>query len=198
MHPALIDAVDPFAPFAVWFAEAVASEPRVPDAMQLATVGDDGRPSVRTVLLKDHGPAGFVFYTNLSSRKGLEIARCPAVALVLHWKSLERQVVIDGSAVRVPDAEADAYWASRPRGSQLSAVASDQSAILEAPGDLEDRMARAAARWTGRDVPRPSGWGGLRVVPDRVEFWQGRRDRMHERLVFEATDQGWRQYALYP
>lgn len=189
---------DPFEAFATWYAEAERSEARVPDAVQLATVSADGRPHLRTVLLKSFGRDGFVFYTNLESRKGRDLQQTPDVALLLHWKSRERQVVVDGRARPVSDAEADAYFATRPRGSQLGAWASDQSRPLADRATLEARMDAAAARFEGLPVPRPPHWSGFRVTPRRIEFWQGRADRLHERTVWTWEGDHWFKGLLYP
>lgn len=182
---------DPFSAFAEWFDEATAHEPDVPDAMQVATVDADGRPRVRTVLLKGHDPAGFVFYTNTTSRKGRDLDVHPAISAVLHWKSLERQVLIDGHAEPVSPAEADAYFATRPRGSQIGAWASQQSQPVGSREDLLAAVAAAEARFEGQDaIPRPPHWSGYRIVPHRVELWQGRRDRLHVRTVFTRSSPG--------
>ncbi len=187
---------DPFAAFEAWYADAKRSEPDVPDAMQLATCVD-GRPSVRTVLLKAHGPEGFQFFTNLGSQKGLEIAANPHVAAVLHWKSLERQVRVEGPVVAEPAAVSDAYFASRDRGSQIGAWASHQSEEI-APGDLERAVERYTRRFDGVDVPRPAGWGGFRIRVQRLELWQGRPSRLHERLRYTRTADRWTTAWLAP
>ena len=190
---------DPFALFDAWFAEAQASEPNDPNALSLATADADGRPSVRMVLLKGHGPDGFVFYTNRESRKAREMAANPHAALLFHWKSLRRQVRIEGPLTWATDAESDAYFASRSRDSQLGAWASDQSRPLADRATFENRFAEMQARFAGADVPRPPHWGGYRLTPDRIEFWQDRAHRLHERRVFDrATDGGWTEGLLYP
>ncbi len=188
---------DPFVLFDAWFAEATAAEPRVPNAMQIATADASGRPSLRTVLLKGHGPDGFIFYTDTRSRKGQELAGRPRLVALFHWKSLERQVIIEGSATPVEDAVADAYFASRPRGSRIGAWASEQGQ-RRAPGLLEARVAEVEARHEGGDVPRPPYWSGYVIVPDRIEFWQGRPSRLHDRLVFVPDGAGWSTHQVNP
>ena len=189
---------DPFALFETWFAEARASEPNDAEAMALATSGADGQPSVRMVLLKGQGPDGFVFYTNEHSAKGQQLAENARAALLLHWKSLRRQVRVEGSVERVSKAEADAYFASRGRDSQLGAWASDQSRPLDARATFERRFEETAKGFDGADVPRPPHWGGYRVVPDRLEFWSDRPHRLHERRLFTRDGDGWREGLLYP
>ncbi|HEX6411279.1 MAG TPA: pyridoxamine 5'-phosphate oxidase [Sphingomicrobium sp.] len=189
---------DPFRLFADWFAEARESEPNDPDAMALATATPDGRPSVRMVLLKGHGPHGFTFYTNLDSRKGAELAANPRAALLFHWKSLRRQVRIEGPVEPVPDQDADAYFATRSRDSQLGAWASWQSRPLDARPTFEKRYEELARRFDGADVPRPPRWSGYRLKPELFEFWTDRPHRLHERRLFTAEDAGWREGLLYP
>jgi pyridoxamine 5'-phosphate oxidase len=189
---------DPLEIFDRWFAEARASEPNDPDAMTLATADPAGRPSARVVLLKGHGPGGFVFYTNEQSAKGKQLAGNPNAALVLHWKSLRRQVRIEGSVERVTDAEADAYFASRARDSQLGAWASEQSRPLDRRETFEQQFEKVKQRYQGKDVPRPPHWGGYRVIPDRIEFWIDRPHRLHERRLFVRDDGGWSEGLLYP
>ena len=189
---------DPFTLFEAWFAEARASEPNDPDAMALATVDGRGRPSVRIVLLKGYGPSGFIFYTNDDSRKGRELAEHPDAALLFHWKSLRRQVRIDGAVERVDGATADAYFASRSRDSQLGAWASDQSQPLASREVFMARFDDMAARFDGRQVPRPPHWGGYRVVPRQMEFWQDGAHRLHERRLFTRDGDGWTESLLYP
>jgi pyridoxamine 5'-phosphate oxidase len=190
---------DPLALFDEWLAEASASEPNDANAMALATVGADGVPSARMVLLKGHGQDGFVFYTNEQSRKGKELAGQPSAALLFHWKSLRRQVRVTGPVRRVTDAEADAYFATRSRDSQLGAWASDQSQPLQSRAAFEARFEEVRRRFEGQDVPRPPHWGGYRVQPETVEFWQDRPHRLHERRLFTAQSDGsWAEGLLYP
>jgi len=189
---------DPFALFETWFAEAQANEPNDPNAMALATADAEGRPSVRMVLLKGHGPDGFVFYTNQESRKAAEIAANPHAALLFHWKSLRRQVRIEGPLSPVTDAEADAYFASRHPDSQLGAWASDQSRPLDARATFEARFTEMEARFAGGAVPRPPHWGGYRVTPERIEYWSDRAHRLHERRLFTRSGDGWSEGLLYP
>lgn len=190
--------IDPFTPFAEWFAAASAAEPNDPNAMALATATGDGRPAVRVVLLKAWDARGFVFYTNLDSRKGREIAANPFVQLDFHWKSLRRQVRIDGRAEPVSEAEADGYFASRARDSQLGAWASDQSRPLADRAEFDARFAAMAARFDGGPVPRPPRWSGFRVVPSALEFWQDRDFRHHERTLFTRSGDGWTTSLLFP
>ena len=189
---------DPFLWFTEWFAEATRSEPRDPNAMTLATATPDGMPSARTVLLKGHDARGFVFYTNTLSRKGGELAANRRAALLFHWKSLGRQVRIEGAVEDVTAAEADAYFASRPRLSRLGAWASDQSRPLPARAELEGRLAALERRYPGDDIPRPPHWSGYRVLPSRFEFWQEAPFRLHDRTVFTRDGGGWAVSKLYP
>ena len=189
---------DPLALFDEWFALAREKEPNDPDAMALATATPDGAPSVRMVLLKGFGSDGFVFYTNMDSRKGAEIAANPRAALLFHWKSLRRQVRVEGPVEPVGDAEADAYFATRSRDSQLGAWASYQSRPLDARSTFEKRYEDMRRRFEGQDVPRPARWGGFRVKPEVIEFWDDRPHRLHERRVFTAAVDGWKEGLLYP
>ncbi|MGE5721918.1 MAG: pyridoxamine 5'-phosphate oxidase [Sphingomonadales bacterium] len=189
---------DPHQLFAAWFAEAHASEPNDPEAVALATADEHGRPSVRMVLMKGHDERGFVFYTNISSRKGAELAENPRAALLFHWKSLRRQVRIEGAVGPVSDEEADAYFASRPRDSQLGAWASEQSRPLDRRETFESRFEEVRARYEGGSVPRPGHWSGFRVVPERIEFWINRPHRLHERRLFLRSGDGWSEGLLYP
>ncbi len=189
---------DPFTLFDEWFAEARASEPNEPEAMTVATAGADGQPSARMVLLKAHGSDGFVFYTHEESAKGRDLEENPHAALLFHWKSLCRQVRIEGAVERVSDVEADAYFASRSRDSQLGAWASDQSRPLDERATFERRFDEAKRRFEEQDVPRPPSWGGYRVIPQRIEFWTARPHRLHERRLFTLRDGGWNEGLLYP
>ena len=190
---------DPFSLFGEWLAEARASEPNDPEAMALATVDARGQPAVRMVLLKGHGPDGFVFYTNRESRKGNDLAAAPRAALLFHWKSLRRQIRIEGAVSAVTAAEADAYFATRARDSQLGAWASDQSRPLDSRATFEARFAAEAARFDGGAVPRPPHWSGYRVAPERIEFWNDRAHRLHERQLFLPGEAGrWSESLLYP
>ena len=182
-----------------WLAEAVAAGITEPNAMVLATAGADGAPSARTVLLKGLDARGFVLYTNLGSRKATQAAANPRAALTFPWIDLQRQVGVTGRVERDDEAEADAYFASRPRGSQLGAHASPQSSVVAHRAELEARERSVEERWPeGTAVPRPQGWGGLRVVPDTVEFWQGRPNRLHDRLRFRAEGDAWVLERLAP
>lgn len=190
---------DPFDLFDQWFAEARANEPNDPNAMALATADAAGRPSVRMVLLKGHGRDGFVFYTNREGRKAADLAANPNAALLFHWKSLRRQIRIEGPVTLASDAESDAYFASRGRDSQLGAWASDQSRPLADRATFEARFAEVQARFEGQDVPRPPHWGGYRVTPRSIEFWQDRAHRLHERRVFTPdADGSWSEGLLFP
>lgn len=189
---------DPFALFALWFAEAQVSEPNDANAFSLATATPQGRPAVRIVLCKFWDARGFVFYTNLDSRKGAELAANPLVHMNFHWKSQRRQVRVDGTAALVPDAEANAYFATRPRDSQLGAWASEQSRPLADRAIFEARLATMRARFDGGPVPRPPRWSGWRVTPQTVEFWQDRDNRLHERQVYTRAGDGWTTGMLYP
>jgi pyridoxamine 5'-phosphate oxidase len=190
---------DPFQLFDAWFAEAEASEPNDANAMALATADAAGNPTARMVLLKAHGPDGFVFYTNRNSEKGRQLAENPSAAILFHWKSLRRQVRIEGEVERAPDEQADAYFATRSRDSQLGAWASDQSRPLDRRETFEQRYEEMKQRFDGQEVPRPPYWGGYRLVPHIFEFWQDRPHRLHERRVFLAREDGsWDEGLLYP
>ena len=189
---------DPFQLFDEWFAFARESEPNDPNAMALATAGKDGQPHVRMVLLKDHGTQGFIFYTNEESAKGEQLSENGRAALLFHWKSLRRQVRVEGAVERVSSAEADAYFATRSRDSKLGAWASDQSRPLDQRATFERRFSEAEDRFEGRDVPRPPHWGGYRLIPERIEFWTDRPHRLHERRLFTRQNGGWSEGLLYP
>tara|TARA_R110000824_G_scaffold11746_10_gene51521 strand:+ start:39399 stop:39974 length:576 start_codon:yes stop_codon:yes gene_type:complete len=189
---------DPFSLFDTWFTEARASEINDSNAMTIATADADGQPSARMVLLKGHGPDGFVFYTNQQSRKAGDIAENPKAAILFHWKSLRRQIRIEGQISTVADDLADAYFASRSRDSQLGAWASDQSRPLEDRATFEARFAEMTQRFDGGDVPRPPHWSGYRLTPTRFEFWQDRAHRLHERRTFVRDGDDWTEGLLYP
>ncbi len=190
---------DPFSRFREWMAEAEASEPSEANAMTVATATPDGRPSARAILLKGVDPRGFVFYTNKQSRKSAELAANQHVALLFHWKSLGRQIRIEGVVEPVTDAEADAYFASRPRNSRLGAWASDQSHPLDDRLTLERRLAEYEAKYPGEDIPRPPYWSGYRVLPDSFEFWQNMPFRLHDRTVYtRSAEGGWAIGKLFP
>lgn len=192
------EASDPYDLFDAWFADAKASEPADPNAMALATTTPDGFPSVRIVLLKGLDRQGFVFYTNAESRKGVELKANPRAALCFHWKSLKRQVRIEGSIAQATDAEADAYFAGRPRDSRIGAWASEQSRPLDARATFEARIRQFDAKYPGEIVPRPPFWVGFRLAPTKIEFWQDRPFRLHDRLVFTPEGTGWAIERLYP
>ena len=189
---------DPFQQFDRWFAEAARSGLRAPEAAALATASAEGAPSVRMVLVKQTGEMGFVFFTNYASRKGLELAGNPRAALLFHWDTIGRQVRIEGAVERLSAAESAAYVRSRPRASQLSALASPQSRSVADREELERSVAELAARHAGAELPVPDFWGGFRLVPDRFEFWQHREDRLHDRLSYTRHNGGWRIERLAP
>jgi pyridoxamine 5'-phosphate oxidase len=179
---------DPIAQFERWFAEAKAAQPELPEAMTVATCGVDGIVSARVCLLKGVDRRGFVFFTNYQSRKGDQIHENPRVALCFHWPILGRQVRVEGVAVKTTEEESDMYFSTRPRGSQVGAWASNQSRVLMGRGDLESRFEEMDGSYRDRDVPRPPHWGGYRIIPTLVEFWQGRTDRMHDRFAYKLRD----------
>jgi pyridoxamine 5'-phosphate oxidase len=189
---------DPVALFNQWLADAVASGMYDPTAMALATATPDAVPSVRTVLLKGFDAAGLVFFTNYQSRKGAELQANPRAAATMLWHPLQRQVRVEGHVSRVSDAESDAYFASRPRGSQVGAVASPQSSVIADRAELDARLGDVERRYAGAPVPRPRDWGGYRLSLDVVEFWQGRTSRLHDRLAFKRVGQGWQRTRLAP
>jgi pyridoxamine 5'-phosphate oxidase len=191
---------DPFALFDAWMEEAKKTEPNEANAMSVATVDADGRPNVRMVLLKDAGPAGFVFYTNTESAKGQEIASNAHAALCLHWKTQRKQVRARGGVTRVSGEEADSYFATRPKDSQIGAWASAQSRPMEGRFAFEREIAKYAAKYALQKVPRPAYWSGYRIVPFEIEFWRARPFRLHDRLVYrrDAPDRAWRTERLFP
>ena len=191
-------ASDPFALFDEWFAAARASEPNDPEGMALATADASGQPSVRMVLLKGHDYSGFVFYTNEESAKAQQLASNPQAALLFHWKSLRRQVRIEGKVEPVSDAQADDYFATRARDSQLGAWASDQSRPLDSRATFEQRFEEMKRKFDGREVARPPHWGGYRLIPESFEFWTDRPSRLHERRLFKNNGNGWTEGLLYP
>ena len=198
LEPELQGPDDPLSLFAAWFGEAERGEPNDPEAMALATVDADGAPSLRMVLLKGFDRRGFVFYTNLESRKGRELAANPRAALLFHWKSLRRQVRIEGSVTPVTDAEADAYFASRPRAHCIGAWASRQSRPMRGRFELEKQVALTAAKFHIGAIPRPPFWSGFRLAPRVIEFWRGSAFRLHDRLVYHRAEAGWTTERLFP
>lgn len=189
---------DPFERFQSWFEEAKQKEINDPNAMTVASVDASGRPSLRMVLLKGYDERGFVFFTNFESRKGRELLANPQAALLFHWKSLRRQIRIEGSASPVSEAEADEYYHSRPRQSQIGAWASQQSRPLESRFALEKAVAKYAAKHPVGEIPRPPYWSGFRIVPDYFEFWEDKPFRLHDRLVFQRAGGNWRTEKLFP
>jgi pyridoxamine 5'-phosphate oxidase len=191
---------EPFRQFEAWYAEAAKSEPNDPNGMALATVGADGMPSVRMVLLKGHDERGFVFYTNYESRKGQQILSTMKAAILFHWKSLRRQVRVEGAVESVTEAEADEYFHSRPKASQIGAWASQQSRRLKGRFELEARVAQFTAKYAISEVPRPPHWSGFRIKPELIEFWEDRPFRLHDRTIYirNTAGDGWAAVKLFP
>jgi pyridoxamine 5'-phosphate oxidase len=189
---------DPIVQFHNWFEKVIEADLHEPNAMTLATASREGGPSARIVLLKGYDERGFVFYTNYEGRKARELEANPLCALLFYWGELERQVRVEGRARRIPGEESDAYFSSRPRGSRLGAWASEQSQPVEDRNVLEERVRALEAEYEGREIPRPPFWGGYRVEPEVVEFWQGRENRLHDRIVYRRTGEGWKMERLQP
>jgi pyridoxamine 5'-phosphate oxidase len=189
---------DPIVQFHNWFEKVIEADLHEPNAMTLATASREGGPSARIVLLKGYDERGFVFYTNYEGRKARELEANPLCALLFYWGELERQVRVEGRASRIPGEESDAYFSSRPRGSRLGAWASEQSQPVEDRNVLEERVRALEAEYEGREIPRPPFWGGYRVEPEIVEFWQGRENRLHDRIVYRRTGEGWKMERLQP
>jgi len=192
-------APDPIQQFDRWFQDAVAAEPELPEAASLSTAGTDGRPSARIVLLKDFDERGFVFYSNYESRKGRELNENPHAALVFYWRQLKRQISITGRVDKVSRKQSEAYYKTRPRGSQIGGHASRQSEVISSRKVLEERIREVTIEYEGKEIPLPSYWGGYRLNPEAIEFWQGRSDRLHDRLLYTLqSDGGWQIERLSP
>jgi pyridoxamine 5'-phosphate oxidase len=189
---------EPLDRFLELYARVQKAYPKDPNTAVLATVGDDGRPSARAVLIKDLDERGFVFYTNLESRKGRELRKRPVAALCFYWPLLEEQVRVEGAVEQVPDAEAEVYFATRPRGSQIGAWASAQSRPLGSREELERRFSEVEHQFENRPVPRPPFWSGFRLVPNQIEFWKSRPNRLHERVVYQRSGESWTATLVYP
>jgi pyridoxamine 5'-phosphate oxidase len=189
---------DPIVQFHAWFENAIDADLHEPNAMILATTSTDGKPSARTILLKGYSERGFVFYTNYEGRKADDLEANPMCALLFYWGELARQVRIEGQAARLSEEESDSYFASRPRGSRLGAWASEQSRPVENRSILEERVRMLETEYEGREIPRPPFWGGYRVEPDTIEFWQGRENRLHDRLLYLRNEGGWKIERLQP
>lgn len=190
---------DPIQQFDRWFQDAVAAEPELPEAASLSTAGTDGRPSARIVLLKDFDERGFVFYSNYESRKGRELNENPHAALVFYWRQLKRQISITGRVDKVSRKQSEAYYKTRPRGSQIGGHASRQSEVISSRKVLEERIREVTTEYEGKEIPLPSYWGGYRLNPEAIEFWQGRSDRLHDRLLYtRQSDGGWQIERLSP
>lgn len=196
--PELAPDEDPLVMFGEWYRAAEEAGVLLPEWMTLATSSPSGRPSARAVLLKGWDQRGFVFFTNYESRKARELEANPHAALLLHWPVLQRQVRVEGSTDRISISESEAYWKTRPRGSRIGAWASRQSSVLDERRTLEDAVAETERRFAGRDVPLPPFWGGYRVAPELIEFWQGRINRLHDRVVYHRAGGGWRMERLWP
>ncbi len=190
---------NPFKQFAQWFQEGAAAEPILPEAVTLATATSEGKPSSRVVLLKKFDESGFVFFTNYESRKGTELTENPQAALCFYWRQLERQITVTGTVVQVSREESEAYFRTRPRGSQVGALASRQSQVTANREELEKRFQQVMAEYAGKEIPLPSYWGGYRLAPSTLEFWQGRPNRMHDRLLYSRQSDGqWKIERLAP
>ncbi|MBZ2188954.1 pyridoxamine 5'-phosphate oxidase [Alcanivorax sp. JB21] len=189
---------DPLVQFETWFDEAHSAGVADANALALASVGPDGQPGLRTVLLKDVSNGGFVFFTNYDSNKGRALQAHPQATMLFHWRELNRQVIVEGRVQQVSEAESAAYFSSRPRGSQLSAWASRQSAEIDSRDTLEQQLADVSARFGDGPIPLPPFWGGFRLMPERIEFWQGRPNRLHDRLAYQRSDNHWVVHRLQP